>query len=146
MKLSWQQVEKSVKRLAKKIKASKFKPDYLIGITVGGLTPLALLAEELDIRKILIISADSYDGKKQGKLNVSYLPKINLSRKKVLLVDEIAETGRTLKRVSEILLNRYKVGGLKTATIGLNKKKCKFLPDFVVLEENSWIVFPWEKE
>ena len=40
-------------KLANDIKASGFEPDYLVGITKGGLVPLALLAERLDINKIV---------------------------------------------------------------------------------------------
>ena len=65
---------------------------------------------------------------------------------KVLLVDDIAETGDTLKAISDIILSQYKVSELKTVTLGANTDKCKFYPDFYVFEEKGgWVVFPWEK-
>ena len=145
MNLSWQQIEELTKKLSNKIKESGFKPDYLIGITIGGLIPLAILAEELDIKNVITISASSYEGKERGKLTVTHLPAIDLSNQKVLLVDEIAETGETLKQISDILVSKYRPGELKKATLGVNRKKCKFLPDFYVVEDDGWIVFPWEK-
>lgn len=143
--LSWNEVEKSAQELADKIKASNFEPDYLIGIAIGGLIPLGLLAKKLDINDIATITVSSYDGRDKKELEITYLPKIDLSNKKVLLVDEIAETGETLKQICDILTGQYGVKELKTATLGINKEKCKFRPDFAALEANDWIVFPWEE-
>ena len=143
---SWQQISEFTDKLVNEIKASGFKPDYLVGITVGGLVPLALMAKGLDINNVTTISANSYDKEKQGKLNITCLPKIDLSGKKVLLVDEIAETGETLKQISDIFINEYKVDTLKTVVVVVNKDKCTFWPDYSAVEVNKWVVFPWEKE
>ena len=47
--ISWGQFEKLAAQLARKIKASGFKPDYVVGIAMGGLIPLALVAERLNV-------------------------------------------------------------------------------------------------
>ena len=146
MDLSWQQIEDLSKKLAAEIAESGFRPDYLIGITVGGIIPLALLAEELDISNVITVSATSYEGKERGETKVTYLPEIDLRGKKALLIDEVAETGETLKELSKILLDRYGLSELKTVTVGINRKKCKFLPDFYAIAADGWMVFPWEKE
>ena len=147
-KLSWEQAEKVIEDLSNKIKASGFVPDYIIGVTTGGLIPLYFLAKKLDdINNILTISATSYDKDRKKDLRIIYLPKVDLSGKNVLLVDEIVETGDTLKKISEIIVNQYKVGELKTATLGANTDKCRFYPDFYVIEEKGeWVVFPWEND
>ncbi len=145
--LYWEDIEKATKELADKIRISGFRPEYIIGITAGGLVPLGLLVKQLKIEKILTISAKSYDNKKRKELDVIYLPQIDLSNKKVLLIDEIADTGTTLKEISDIIIKKYKAKELKTATIVVNKSRCKFWPDFsAIIEEKEWIVFPWEKE
>ena len=143
--LSWEEIDKITVELVNKIKTSGFKPDYLVGITVGGLIPLGLLAKSMDINTVVTVSANSYEGQKRGNLNITYLPSINLTGKKVLLIDEIVESGETLKQISEILINKYKVGELKTSVFVINKDKCKFLPDFHVVETTEWVLFPWEK-
>lgn len=147
-KLTWEDIEKMTDELSDKIKASGFKPDYIIGITSGGLIPLYFFAKKLDdIDNVLTISATSYDKDRKKDLKILYLPKIDLSGKKVLLVDEIVETGDTLEKISDIILSQYKVGELKTVTLGVNTDKCKFYPDFYSLEEKGgWVVFPWEKD
>ena len=145
IKLSWEDVEKIADKLVKKIKSSGFKPDYIIGITKGGLIPLSLLAKRLGIKKILTVSATL--SKKDKKLKIIYAPNIDLKGKKVLLVDEIVETGTTLKKISKMLTDKYNVGELKTATLGMNKDRGKFHPDYYIIEEQGeWVVFPWENE
>ena len=117
----------------------------MIGITKGGLAPLALLAERLHINRIITISANSYDGQQRGRLNITYLPEIDLSGQNILLIDEIVGTGETLRHISEILINDYKVRKLKTVTMVAGKDKHSFHPDFFAAEVDNWIVFPWEK-
>ncbi len=144
--LSWQQIEEFTRELVEKIKSSGFSPDYLVGISVGGLIPLALLAQELDVNNVLTASASSYDDDKQrGALDIKYLPSKDLSGKKVLLIDEVTESGETLKQISQALIDQCHVNELKTAVLVVNKEKCKFLPDFYTMETDQWIVFPWEK-
>lgn len=146
-KLSWEKIEEAVEELGNKIKDSGFKPDYIIGITTGGIVPLGLLVKQLGLRNILTVSAGSYEKDKQKELSITYMPEIDLSNKKILLVDEIAETGKTLKKISEAVLEKYKAGQIKTAVIVVNKERCIFMPDFFVVEEpKEWVVFPWEKK
>ena len=147
-KLSWDDVGKITDELANKIKASGFKPEFIIGIATGGLIPLYFLTKKLDdIDNVLTITATSYDKDRKKDLKILYLPEVDLSGKKVLLVDDISETGDTLKKISEILRDDYKVGELKTATLGVNTEKTRFYPDFYIVEEKGgWVVFPWEKD
>lgn len=79
--LSWEQVTELSKKVAGKIRKSGFAPDYLIGITVGGLIPLGLLAEELGIRNILTVSAGSYTGRDQGGVEITYLPDMDFANR-----------------------------------------------------------------
>ena len=143
--LSWKQLERLVRKLASKIRESGWKPQCLIGITVGGIIPLALLADEFGTKNIATVSARSYSKKRQGKLRITALPKIDLRGKRVLLVDEIADNGTTLKRISGIFVRQYKVRELRTSALVVNKKNCKYWPDYYVLETDKWIVFPWDK-
>lgn len=144
--ISWRRVEKLAAQLARKIKASGFKPDYVVGIAMGGLIPLALVAENLKVQNVATISARSYDEKtnKRGKLVISHVPRLQARGKKILLVDEIADTGATFVAVSKILKSKCGAKHIKTAAIVVNTTRCRFLPDFSVLEVDRWVVFPWE--
>jgi len=117
-KLSWDDIETMTDELAGKIKASGFEPDYIIGITIGGLIPLHFLAKKLGgTSNILTISVNSYNKDKKGSVNIKYMPEVDLSGKKVLLLDEIVGTGDTIKEVSAVLNDKYKVGELKTISL-----------------------------
>lgn len=146
VKFSWEDVEKNIEILAGKIKKDGFDADYIIGITKGGLVPLGLLVAKLDVDKILTVSATSYEKNEQKNLEITYLPDVNLSGMKILLVDEIADTGETLKKVSQAILDKYNVSQLKTATLIVNGNNCNYLPDFFASSVKDWIVFPWNKE
>ncbi|MDD4351634.1 MAG: phosphoribosyltransferase family protein [Candidatus Gracilibacteria bacterium] len=146
-KLSWEEVQQAADELAEKIKASAFQPDCIIGITSGGLIPLYFLVKSLKVETVFTVSAKSYEEEGEKKVEISYLPETDLKHKKVLLVDEITESGTSLKAIADAICNKYEPSELKTATLGVNKDKCQFYPDFYVLiEQGEWIVFPWEKE
>jgi hypoxanthine phosphoribosyltransferase len=144
-KLSWEDIDRITDELAIEIKDSGFVPDYIVGITTGGLIPLYFLVKKLDIDAILTLSATSYHKEEKGDLNITYLPDIDLTGKKILLVDEIVETGDTLKTISEAVSNKYNVAEIKTVVLAMNTEKCKYQPDYYSVEAKDWVVFPWEK-
>src|SRR3989344_2058100 len=136
-KLTWEDIEKMTDELALKIKDSGFNPAYIIGLTTGGLIPLYFMVRKLENNhKFLTIAVNSYKKDEKGELVISYLPQIDLSDKKILLVDEIVGTGDSLKEVSKILIDKYKIGELKTMTLVVLKDS-QFYPDFYNLNENS---------
>lgn len=145
-KLTWEQVEKITDELAEKIKASGFSPDYIIGLTIGGLIPLYFIVRKLKSKgNFLTIAVSSYNKSKKGDLKISYLPEVDLNNKKILLVDEIAGTGDTLKEISNVLIDKYKAGELKTTTLVVLKNS-QLYPDWYGMEEQGdWVVFPWDK-
>ena len=143
--VTWKRIERLVENLARAVRASGFKPQCIVGITVGGVFPMALIAKEFNTKEVAVISARSYSRKRQGKLRVTALPNIDLRGKRVLLIDEMADRGTTLQYISKILVRQYKVKELKTATLVVNKKNCKYWPDFYVMEVDTWVVFPWDK-
>jgi len=145
-KVSWEEVQQDASLLAEKIRTAGFIPEVLIGIASGGLVPLALLAKEFRNAKVTTIVAKSYEGTTQKEIEVGGLPDLDLSNKKVLLVDEIADHGTTLMKVTEALNAKYQIGELRSAVLVMNKANCVHRPDFAIRETEEWIQFPWEKE
>ncbi len=145
-KISWDDIEGAVENIARQIKKEKFEADYIIGIASGGIVPLGLLAKKLQLKNILTLTARSYAGEKQEELKVTYLPEVDLQGKKILLVDELVDSGQTLEKITKIILEKYQPSQLKTATLAINKQNCKFMPDFFSIASENWVVFPWEKE
>jgi len=144
--ISWNKLEMLAVQLARTIEASGFKPDYVIGIAMGGLIPLALVAERLKVKNVATISARSYNEKtkKRGKLVISHVPRLQARGKKILLIDEIADTGETFKAVSKVLRDECGAKNIKTAAIVVNTTHCRISPDFSVMNVDKWVVFPWD--
>ncbi|MEI7621836.1 MAG: phosphoribosyltransferase family protein [Candidatus Moraniibacteriota bacterium] len=144
-KISWAEIENAIDDLATQIKQANFEADYIIGIASGGLVPLGLLAKKMNFKNVLTVTARSYQGETQGELEISYLPAIDLRGKKILLIDELADSGETLKKLSAVMVEHYQPSELRTATLVTNIKNCKFLPDFNGIEVDCWMVIPWDK-
>lgn len=146
-KITWEDVEKMTDKIADDIMVSGFVPDRIIGITAGGLIPLYFLSIKLGLRRsILTVSVSSYDKQKRKEFEVMYLPQIDMVGERVLLVDEFADSGNTLEKMSKIIKDRYGVSQIKTATIALDRQKCRHAPDYhAFASEGEFVVFPWEK-
>lgn len=128
--------------LAKKVRG--YKPDVLIGISRGGLVPVRLLSDILDNRHVAIMKIEFYKG--IGKTNES--PKITqpltvpLKGKRVLIVDDVADTGRSLLVAADCV---RKQGAKETKIATLHfKPTSAFRPDFFLESTDAWIVYPWE--
>ena len=144
MRVTWNEFEKLVGNLHKQITTDSFKPDCIVGVAAGGLVPLYCLAKSLGVQNILTITSRSYNEKKRGTVELLHVPNIAATRKKVLLVDDIAHSGESLKIISELIQKRWKPKTLKTATLFVNSEECEFVPDYVALKTKEGVHFPWE--
>jgi len=68
----------------------------------------------------------------------------DLSGKRVLVVDDVADDGGTLKGVVEFEVLPRNPLEVKTATLHM-KPWCRFKPDYYVEATDAWIIYPWEK-
>ena len=127
--------------LSKDIK--NYNPDCIVAIARGGLTLAHFLGEKLNKRDVFSINSIHYEGKK--KLDTFIIKNIpNLSTyKKIVLVDDISDSGETLKEIIKILREKYTHIEIKTATI-FYKKTSLVIPDFKLKIADKWIVFFWE--
>ena len=144
----------TVEKLAVEIHKN-YKPSVLVGIMRGAAPILDILSRILKL-PIAYIVIQSYSGKgmedRQGELmfarEISSLAK-NKDFNKVLLVDDLSDTGLTLNKSIEWLKNyeptKDYIKEVKTACLW-KKKSSTFEPDFcsVRLESDPWIVQPTE--
>ena len=112
---SWSEFDADVKKISKWARGKRFKNIY--GLPRGGLPLAVSLSHGLGLP--LIWDKEKISGK-------------------TLIVDDIADTGKTLKR----LLGKKKV---TVVTIYLDKQSV-FMPDLYCRLKDGWIVFPWETE
>lgn len=148
--VDWTEYESLLDQLIAQIKESDFIPDLILGISRGGL-PVADALTRAFSKPMAVIAASSYKGAgevSQGQLEVSeHIATLHPLAGKVLLVDDLVDSGLTLKALAMQLKSRHSdVVDLKTAVLWA-KPNSKFKPDFraVELEHDLWIVQPFEK-
>ena len=131
------------KLLAKKVK--EFEPEILIPILRGGMTLTHYLAELLDLRDVRCLSSIAYDDtKKLDSVKILHLPTLP-ENKRVLIVDDICDSGDTLLKVLNTLKDKNPTCNFKTATL-FYKKIALFTPDYTLHEAKEWIEFFWTRK
>ncbi|MEM1539543.1 MAG: phosphoribosyltransferase [Candidatus Bathyarchaeia archaeon] len=141
---TWNQIYEMLMRLARNIRKSSFKPDVIVGVSRGGWPPARVLSDLLDNPNLANVKAEFYLGvaETKGEPTLTQPISVNVASKKVLIVDEVADTGRSLKLVKEHLISMG-AAEAKIATI-YYKPWSIVKPDYYVKETSNWIVFPWE--
>ncbi|NPE06981.1 MAG: phosphoribosyltransferase [Asgard group archaeon] len=143
--ISFDEIWEMVYELYKKIKSSDFTPDVIVAITRGGFVPSRIISDLLGIKYVTTIGVEFYtninETLQEPKLTGKFCYKVK--NKKVLLIDDVSDTGKSLEFVLKYL-KKKKVKDIKTATIHY-KPKSIFKPDFYIGETSNWIVYPWER-
>jgi xanthine phosphoribosyltransferase len=129
------------KILAGKIKL--YNPDAMIAIARGGLTLGHMLSEALNTREIYSLNSIHYDGtKKLDTFEIFNIPDLTRLHK-VVLVDDIVDSGESMVEILRILREKYPHCEFKIATI-FSKPTALIQPDFSVKVADAWIEFFWE--
>jgi len=120
---------------------SKIKPDLIVGITRGGLLPALHLSHQLE-RPMMTIQWQTRDDSKCEYNTV--LQSLIDAGKTVVFVDDINDTGRTFSEISK----RYHCERPNVHFISLVMKTETNYPATAALslQDERWIVFPWEKD
>ncbi|MGA8904484.1 MAG: phosphoribosyltransferase [Candidatus Bathyarchaeia archaeon] len=142
---SWDKIYEMIVDLALVIRASGFKPDLIVGVSRGGWAPGRILSDLLENPHTANIKIEFYVGieKTEGKPVVTQPISEDISKKNVLVVDDVADTGESLKLALDHVLEKG-AGKIMTATVYYKPhSKCK--PDFFADTTSNWIIFPWER-
>jgi hypoxanthine phosphoribosyltransferase len=142
--------------LARRIYQSNFSPDLLVGIWRGGTLPGIAIHEFLTYKGLslahTVIKVQSYKGiESKGQVQIDRLDHllslIHLDDK-ILIVDDIFDTGRTLEALIKTIQEEAgnKRPQLKIATVYFkpSKNQTTLVPDFYFKEVDQWVVFPHE--
>ncbi len=131
------------RRLADSVRDSGFEPDTIVAILRGGVVIARLLSDFLNVRDIRSIRVVHYEAleKKEGAEVVEPLP-TRLDGKKVLLVDDVADTGDSLI-VAKRHLEEKGASEVRVATMHY-KPWSKFKPDYYSEETDAWVIYFWE--
>ena len=115
----------------------------MVAITRGGLVPATIVARELNIRLVETVSVKSYDHKDQGNIEIikpisAAVVKLGLSDK-VLIVDDLVDTGATAKVVREMLPKAH------FAAVYAKPMGRPLVDTFITeVSQDTWIYFPWD--
>ncbi|WP_148235664.1 phosphoribosyltransferase [Thermaerobacter marianensis] len=145
--LTWQDVEQLVDRLLQQIRIDEF--DALLVITRGGMVPACLISEKTGMRNILVAAVMFYTGVGETLDRPTFLqfpPDPYLKGKRVLVVDDVWDSGRTVASVK----HRVEEAGGRPAVAVMHYKPQRSVvpgkPDFYAEETDDWIVYPWDPE
>ncbi|MGD9970526.1 MAG: phosphoribosyltransferase [Sulfuricurvum sp.] len=122
-----------------------FEADTVVGIARGGVTLAHALCVNLDVRNLQSIRMESYDGQSQ-RSDVKIFGSCDFSRsKRVLIVDDIVDSGKTLSTLLSLFSNQYPDITFKSATL-YTKSSALIQPDYSLYEAYDWIDFFWERD
>ena len=141
--VSWDQFHRDSRALAWRLNGEG-PFEACVAITRGGLVPAAIVARELNIRTVDCVAVKSYDHQNQGSITVlkPIDPEIVAKAragKKILIVDDLVDTGATARVVRDML------PGAHFATVYAKPKGRDMVDTFITeVSQDTWIFFPWD--
>lgn len=154
---TWQDVENQVQEILRQLHLSNWEPDYVVGLTRGGLVPANLISQYLEVpMETLKVSLRDDNSLPESNL---WMAEDAYYGKKILIVDDINDSGATLKWIQEnweefhpskpepwstIWNSTVRFAVLVNNEASEYKRIDYSSVDINKAEEDSWIVFPWE--
>jgi hypoxanthine phosphoribosyltransferase len=143
--VTWDELDRLVGVLAERLHGQRF--DVLLSITRGGMVPAGMLAYRLKLRDILVAAVEYSDDHGQPGPHPTFFqfPADPLLRgKKVLIVDEVWDSGTTIAAVTD----RVRRAGGEPTTAVLHYKPThsvvEDVPDVHAVETDAWVVYPFK--
>ncbi|TQR33809.1 nicotinate phosphoribosyltransferase [Campylobacter sp. MIT 99-7217] len=128
--------------LARNIK-QEFDPEVILAIARGGMSLGHSLSVALNNRNLFSLNSIHYeDTNKLDSIKIFNIPDLH-DYKKVLLVDDIIDSGETISEIKKLLLEKFPHLDLKIASI-FYKSKALLIPEFKVKEALEWVDFFWD--
>jgi xanthine phosphoribosyltransferase len=138
--VSWDQLHRDSKALAWRL-IEKGPWTGIVAITRGGLIPAAIVARELDCRLIESVSVVTYDEEVRGEPVVAKAPVAAGDGSGWLVLDDLVDTGTTLRVVRGLLPNAH------FATVYAKPAGNPLVDTFITeVSQDTWILFPWDTE
>ena len=132
------------RELAQQVADDGYEPDLILAIARGGLFLGGALGYALDVKNIFVMNVEFYTGVDERLDLPVVLPptldRVDLTGANVLIADDVADTGHTLRSVQEFCAG--KVAEVRTAVI-YEKSHSVVHCDYVWKRTDQWINFPW---
>ncbi|MFP7760859.1 phosphoribosyltransferase [Marisediminicola sp. LYQ134] len=145
--LGWVEFGEAARELSADILRTGFRPDVVVAIARGGLLLAGAVAYALDVKSCGALNVEFYTGVDarlpEPVVLAPHLDQDSLAGKRVLIVDDVSDSGRTLAMVVD-LLGRT---GADVRSVCLYSKPGTVLePDFAWRSTSKWIDFPWSSQ
>ena len=141
---TWSQIFDLLFCQAQKIQNQSYRPDIIVSIARGGLISARILTDLLETPELEILQMKFYTGINQThhKPTIKQPLHHNFAGKKTLIVDDIADSGKSLK-LAQTQLQELCAKEIKIATL-FKKPFSTITPDFYEKQTSHWVVFPWD--
>ncbi|MBR7191162.1 phosphoribosyltransferase [Gordonia sp. SCSIO 19800] len=144
--LTWELNGIACRELAQQVADDSFVPDIILGIARGGLIPAGTIAYGLDCKLMISLNVEFYTGVGETLAEPVMLPSLlessGLTDQRVLVVDDVADTGKTLKLVNDFCEEQGRVAEVRNAVL-YRKPHTITVPDYAWRTTDKWIDFPW---
>jgi hypoxanthine phosphoribosyltransferase len=146
-RMSWDDLGRGARELAEAVLADGWRPDMLLSIARGGLLLGGALGYALDVKNTFTMNVEFYVGVDERLPMPMILPPVpelvDLEEARVLVVDDVADTGRTLALVKDFCAGR--VGEVRAAVL-YEKPRSEVRCEYVWRRTDRWIDFPWSAQ
>ena len=145
--LTWEGFGRACRELGWLVADSSFRPEILVAVARGGLLPGGGLAYALGLKLTDAINVEFYTDVEETLpdpvLLAPHLDTDSLRGRRILVVDDVADSGRTLALVLDLLRQH---GAEARSAVLYGKPRSAVTPDYVWRLTDKWIVFPWSAE
>ena len=145
--LTWEGFGTASRDLAQMIVDSDFTPDIIIAVARGGLLPAGALSYAMGVKLSDAVNVEFYTDVHETLpdpvLLAPMLDTESISGRKVLVVDDVVDSGRTLALVLELLSGH---GAQCRSAVVYEKPQSEVKPDYAWKTTDEWIVFPWSDQ
>ena len=145
--MAWNDLGAAARSLAERIAADGYEPDIILGIARGGLLVAGALSYALGVKNTYTMNVEFYTGVDERLDAPMILPPVpdlvDLGEAKLLIADDVADTGRTLALVQDFCVG--KVAEVRCAVL-YEKSPSIVKCEYVWRRTDRWIVFPWSAQ
>ncbi len=145
--MTWDDLGTGCRALAEAVHADGWNPDLVLGISRGGLLVGGAIAYALGVKNTATISVEFYTGIDERLEMPMLLPPVpdlvDLTEARVLIADDVADTGATLELVHDFCAGR--VAEARVAVL-YEKSRSTIASDYVWRRTDDWITFPWSAD
>lgn len=143
--ISWGGFFRLSRILSRKIAGSGYEPDLIVAIGRGGYMPARIISDFLHIMNLASFKIEHYHGTRKKTVPLIRYPLgQGVSGKRVLLVDDVCDSGITFELATGHLKKRLGPCMVRTAVMHY-KKTSSFIPDYYAarIVKWRWIIYPW---